>query len=66
MRKPEPEIFRHTLDLLRVAPAEAVFVDDLASNTQAAAGLGIVTVLHTTYDQTAQELEALFGIPLRG
>ncbi len=29
MRKPEPEIFRHTLDLLGCAAEEAVFVDDL-------------------------------------
>jgi epoxide hydrolase-like predicted phosphatase len=65
MRKPEPEIFAHTLDLLEVAPGETVFVDDLSPNVRAAVGLGLVGVLHTSYDETASELEALFGIPLR-
>ena len=29
MRKPEPEIYRHVLELLGVRPEETVFVDDL-------------------------------------
>ncbi len=65
MRKPEPEIFRYTLDLLGVESAEAVFVDDLPFNIQGAADVGIVGVLHTSYGETVAELEALFGIPLR-
>lgn len=65
MRKPEPEIFRHTLDLLGVRPAEAVFVDDLVHNVRAAVELGLVGVHHRSYDETVTELEALFGIPLR-
>jgi epoxide hydrolase-like predicted phosphatase len=66
MRKPEPEIFAHALDLLDVAPHETVFVDDLRPNVEAAAALGLVGVHHTSYDETVTELEALFGIPLRG
>lgn len=65
MRKPEPEIFAHTLDLLGVAAAEAVFVDDLSPNVDAARALGLVAVLHTSYDETALELERLLGVPLR-
>lgn len=65
MRKPEPEIFTHTLQLLEVEPKETVFVDDLAPNVRAAAELGLVGVLHSSYDETATELESLFGIPLR-
>ncbi|MGH8968639.1 MAG: HAD family hydrolase [Actinomycetes bacterium] len=65
MRKPEPEIFAHALDLLGVEPAEAVFVDDLRPNVAVAAGLGMVGVHHTSYDETATELEALFDLRLR-
>jgi epoxide hydrolase-like predicted phosphatase len=64
MRKPEPEIFAHTLELLGVEPAETVFVDDLRPNIEAAVALGMVGVHHTSYDQTAGELEALFEVPL--
>jgi epoxide hydrolase-like predicted phosphatase len=64
MRKPEPEIFHHTLKRLHVEPAEAVFVDDLAINIKAAAGLGMVGVLHQDYETTRHDLEALFSLPL--
>ena len=65
MRKPEPDIFAHVLSRLGVAPEQTVFVDDLAHNVAAAAGLGIIGVHHTAYDTTAAELEDLFGIHLR-
>jgi putative hydrolase of the HAD superfamily len=65
MRKPEPEIFAHALELLGVRADEAVFVDDLLPNVEAARGLGLVAVHHTSYDETAGELERLFGLPLR-
>ncbi len=65
MRKPEPEIFVHVLDLLGVSAAETVFVDDLPHNVRAARDLGLVAVHHTSYDDTAAELERLFGVRLR-
>jgi epoxide hydrolase-like predicted phosphatase len=64
MRKPEPEIFEHTLGLLGLRPQEAVFVDDLRLNIDAAVALGMVGVHHVSYDESLVELEALFGIPL--
>jgi putative hydrolase of the HAD superfamily len=46
MRKPNPAIFRHTLELLgNVAPEECLFLDDAASNVEAARKLGIRGVL---------------------
>ncbi len=65
MRKPEPEIFAHVLDLLGVAAGDAVFVDDLEHNVSAAQALGLVGVHHTSYERTAAELEQLFGLHLR-
>jgi len=60
MRKPEPRIFEHTLDLIGLAPEEVVFVDDLRHNIEAAVAVGLVGVLHTSYAETLTELEALF------
>lgn len=64
MRKPEPEIFRHTVELLGLGPHECVFVDDHDRNIRAAAALGITGVWHKEYAQTVSELETLFGKPL--
>ena len=60
MRKPEPRIFEHTLALLGLRPEECVFVDDVRHNIDAAVGVGMVGVLHRSYEQTRLELEALF------
>jgi HAD superfamily hydrolase (TIGR01509 family) len=65
MRKPEPEIFLHTVGLLGVDPTEAVFVDDLPYNVSGGVAVGMVGIEHTSYDETVAELEALFDIPLR-
>lgn len=64
MRKPEPRIFELTLQRLRLEPGEVAFVDDLPVNIAAGAELGIIGVLHQSYDQTRLELEALFGVDL--
>jgi putative hydrolase of the HAD superfamily len=61
MRKPEPEIFSHTLRLLGLPARECVFVDDLRHNVDAAVALGFAGVVHTSYSQTAAELDLLFG-----
>ena len=60
MRKPDAEIFHHTLDLLGLAADECVFVDDLPPNVRAAVEVGFVGVLHTSYESTEAELTALF------
>ena len=41
MRKPDPEIYRLTLERLGAAPAEALFVDDVELNCEAARELGM-------------------------
>lgn len=61
MRKPEPRIYHHVLDLLGVPAPSAVFVDDMAPNVRAAVEVGMVGVLHRSYDETRAELEAVFG-----
>ena len=66
MRKPEERIYRHVLAALDVEPHEAVFVDDVRGNVEAAVALGMVGVHHLDYATTAGELEALFGLALVG
>ncbi|MEI8057287.1 MAG: HAD family phosphatase [Actinomycetes bacterium] len=61
MRKPEPRIYDHTLDLLGLPAAECVFVDDLSDNVKAAVGVGMIGVRHVEYETTLAELETLFG-----
>ncbi len=64
MRKPDPEIFEHTVQLLGLEPGECVMVDDLPHNIRAAVAAGMVGVLHTDVDSTRAELEVLLDLPL--
>jgi epoxide hydrolase-like predicted phosphatase len=64
MRKPEPEIFRFTARQLDLPPAGCVMVDDLPHNITGAVAVGMVGVLHRSYDETVGELEVLFDVPL--
>ncbi|HEY8372197.1 MAG TPA: HAD-IA family hydrolase [Pseudonocardiaceae bacterium] len=65
MAKPDPAIYLLTAERLGLPPAACVFVDDLAVNVRGAARAGMVGVQHTTVADTIDELEALFGLPLR-
>ena len=44
LRKPDPRIFPHALDILRVPPAAVLFVDDQRRNTRVAEELGMPSV----------------------
>lgn len=54
--KPDPAIYRQVLQELGAAGSEVVFIDDRQENLDAAAGLGIRTVLHHPGVDLAQEL----------
>jgi epoxide hydrolase-like predicted phosphatase len=64
LRKPEPEIYELCARQLGVEPSACVFVDDLAPNVKGAAAVGMVGILHRTYDETVAELEAILEIAL--
>jgi epoxide hydrolase-like predicted phosphatase len=64
MRKPEPRIFLHTAQLLALAPAECVFVDDIQANVTAAEQVGFTGVLHTEPAATTSRLGELLAIEL--
>lgn len=62
LRKPDPGIFQHVLDLLGADPEEVVFVDDFAENIQAARRLGLRTIQFRNSQQTRADLTALLGL----
>ncbi|NUW30081.1 HAD family phosphatase [Nonomuraea sp. SMC257] len=65
MRKPEPRIFRHALDLLALPGESCVFIDDFEANIAAARALGIHGIHHRDAETTIAQLESLLQIPLR-
>jgi putative hydrolase of the HAD superfamily len=58
MAKPDPEIYRYTLDKLGVQPAETLFIDDKIDNVEAAQALGIQILLYTSVEQLRADLIA--------
>jgi putative hydrolase of the HAD superfamily len=64
--KPDLEIYRLTVSRLGLAPAECVFVDDLAVNVRGAVAAGLVGVHHTSVPTTLAELNALLGVDFAG
>ena len=56
--KPDPAIYRYTLDKLDTRPEETLFIDDREVNIEAATALGIKALLFTTVDQLRSDLIA--------
>ena len=60
MRKPNPAIFHHTLELLGgIAPDAAVFVDDHPGNVAGAERAGLHAILFDDIDRALAELDVL-------
>ena len=62
--KPELAIYRNCLELLQLAPQDILYLDDRAENVEAAASLGINSVLFDTVEQTVSRVESRFDIPV--
>ena len=65
LRKPAPEIYELAARRIGVAAEQCVFVDDIPSNLEPAAQLGMATVHHRDSAQTIAELERLLHVRLR-
>lgn len=61
--KPDPAIYRHTLQGLGIGAEETLFVDDRADNVRAASALGIRAIHFRSIGQLKNDLEAL-GFPI--
>ena len=59
LRKPHPEIYKLSLELLQRDPEEIVFLDDRSENIATAKSLGMHGIVHQTAAQTAAELGQL-------
>jgi putative hydrolase of the HAD superfamily len=55
LAKPDPAIYKLALDLLRIKPDQALFVDDLVRNTEAAEALEIPSIVFTTPESLRDE-----------
>ncbi|MEV5705570.1 HAD family phosphatase [Actinoallomurus sp. NPDC052274] len=64
LRKPDPAIFHHALELIGLSPEECAFVDDIEHNVRAAEELGITGVHYVDSTSTVARLEALLGVQL--
>ena len=64
IRKPDARIFTLACAQLAIAPAEAVFLDDIGRNLKAARALGMTTVRVLEPRSALAELETLLGFPL--
>lgn len=59
LAKPDPEIYRYLLREMDVSAEEAVFIDDIAENVEAAQQLGIHAIQFKEREQVLQALSAL-------
>ncbi len=57
--KPEPDMILYTLDKLRVAPSEAVFVDDTNVGLTAGIRAGVQTIGITTGNNTYEQIQSV-------
>lgn len=63
LRKPDADLFRMALDIVRLAPEQVVYIDDRAMFVQEARALGMCCLHHTRYTDTVQAL-ANYGLVL--
>ncbi|MCW2947252.1 MAG: HAD-superfamily hydrolase, subfamily variant 3 [Actinoallomurus sp.] len=64
LRKPDPAIFQHALDLIGLPAHECAFVDDIEHNVRAAEKLGIAGVHYVDAESTVARLEQILGVSL--
>ena len=58
MAKPDPAIYRLTLDRLGTHPEESLFIDDKQSNIDAARALGLLAIQFSTIEKLREDLVA--------
>jgi putative hydrolase of the HAD superfamily len=66
LRKPEPEIYLLTCERLGVEPARAAFVDDIPTNVEGAAAVGLHAIQFTNTDEVIDALRPLFPRAFEG
>ncbi len=59
--KPDPRIYEHTLKLLNVDAAEAIFIDDSPPRVDGAKAIGMRTILYENFEQMKIDLKKLLA-----
>ena len=59
VRKPKAGFFEHCIRLAECAPAECLFIDDLAANVAGARACGWQGIVYTSFPDLRQQLMAL-------
>jgi putative hydrolase of the HAD superfamily len=65
VRKPEPRFYEIACERLKIAPTEAVYLDDLGINLKPARQMGMQTIKVVSPSQALTELEAILGHSVR-
>lgn len=63
LRKPDPDIYALALDIAQVPAGEVVYIEDRILSVEAARGLGIPSIHHTSFEATREAL-ARMGLSL--
>jgi epoxide hydrolase-like predicted phosphatase len=64
MHKPEPEIYKLTVEKLGVEASECVFIDDLRENCEGAESIGMTAIRHRHAGETIARLKTLTALEL--
>jgi len=59
LRKPDPAIYWHALERLKVEPRQAIFIDDTIENVKAAHSIGIEAIQFSSADKLCRSLSEL-------
>jgi glucose-1-phosphatase len=63
LTKPDPAVFELALELLDILPEQAIFIDDIAANVDAARTLGMAGIVHQDWHVTRPAIEAWLDEP---
>jgi putative hydrolase of the HAD superfamily len=61
--KPHPEIYRHAIVNLKIAPADGLFIDDRPQNIEGARAAGLRAELFTAWEEFCKQDLARYGLP---
>jgi len=64
LAKPDPAIFELTCSMVGADPGELIFVDNVAANVDAAAGVGIHAILHISTPVTIAAVASMIESPV--
>jgi putative hydrolase of the HAD superfamily len=59
--KPDPAIYRYTLEMNKLKAEETIFIDDILENIQGAESINITGIHFTDFDSVNARLKQLLG-----